>query len=96
MSAAVPGRPAYFVIEARVHDPVGMQPYQAGVAATYEAFGGERLVAGAQPEPLEGALPEGLVVLLRFPSLAQAHAWHASPAYQAILPHRLASAASRA
>ncbi|NDY92034.1 DUF1330 domain-containing protein [Ideonella livida] len=96
MKAAVPLRPAYFVIEAKVTDPQGICPYQAQVEATYQAYGGVRVVAGGAPEPLEGTPPSGVIVILRFPSLAQAHAWHASEPYQAILGHRLASAESRA
>ena len=89
-------RPAYFVIEVRVFDPQGMAPYKAQVEATFVAHGGQRVVAGAVPEILEGSPSEGRVVIVRFPSLAHAHAWHDSPEYQAILGHRLASAHSRA
>lgn len=96
MNAAAVPRPAYFVIEVKITDAQGIRPYQAQVEATYKAFGGERIVVGETPEPLEGEPPTGVIVILRFPSLAQAHAWHASESYQAILGHRLASADSRA
>ncbi|MGY4925793.1 DUF1330 domain-containing protein [Streptomyces sp. 900105755] len=42
-------------------------------------------------ETLEGAPFDG-VLIHRFPSVADARAWHESPAYQAALPHRQAGA----
>lgn len=84
--------PAYFVIDVRIHDPDGMKPYQARVVETFAAFGGERIVAGARAETLEGNGPQGKIVIVRFPSLEAAHAWHESPAYQAIIAHRHAAA----
>lgn len=88
--------PAYFVIDVKIHDPEGIKRYQESVVDTYKPFGGERIVAGGVPEALEGEPPLGRIVILRFPNLEQAHAWHASPAYRAILGHRLASAESHA
>ena len=89
-------QPAYFVIDVKITDPEGMKPYQAKVAETYQPFGGERIVAGGLPETLEGDAPRGRIVIVRFPSLAQARAWHDSAAYQAILGHRLAASESHA
>jgi uncharacterized protein (DUF1330 family) len=89
-------QPAYFVIDVKIHNPEAIKPYQEQVAATYKPFGGEPLVAGGLPLNLEGTAPLGRIVILRFPSLELAHAWHDSPAYQAILGHRLAAAESRA
>lgn len=86
----------YFIIEVDIHDAEGMKPYQAQVDASFRAFGGVRLVAGGAPEVLEGKGPKGKIVIVRFPDMAAAHAWHDSPQYQAILPHRLAAANSRA
>jgi len=88
--------PAYFVIEVDIKNPEGMKPYQTRVEETFQAFGGERIVAGGRVDALEGAAPQGKVVIVQFPDMAAAHAWHDSPAYQAILGHRLAAAESRA
>lgn len=88
--------PVYFVIDVEIHDTEGIRPYQAQVEASFCAFGGVRLVAGGMPEVLEGEGPTGRIVIVRFPDKASAHAWHDSPQYQAILPHRLASATSHA
>ncbi|WP_153112089.1 DUF1330 domain-containing protein [Propionivibrio limicola] len=89
-------KPAYFVIDVKITDPEGMKPYQAKVEETFKAFGGERIVAGGTPETLDGDAPQGRIVIVRFPSLPHAHAWHDSPAYQAIIGHRLAAAESHA
>jgi len=88
--------PAYFVIEVDIKNPEGMKPYQARVEETFQAFGGKRIVAGGRVDALEGAAPQGKVVIVQFPDMAAAHAWHDSPAYQAIQGHRLAAAESRA
>jgi len=88
--------PVYFIIDVKINDPEGMKPYQANVAETFRAFGGERLVAGGKTEALEGAGPQGKIVVVKFPSLEQAHAWHESPAYQAIIGYRHAAAESHA
>lgn len=89
-------KPAYFVIDVQIKDAERIKPYQLTVEATYTAFGGQRIVAAGQVEVLEGDGPRGIVVILQFPSMAQAHAWHESPQYRSILGHRLAAAESHA
>ena len=89
-------KPAYFVIDAQIKDAERIKPYQLAVEKTYTAFGGRRIVAAGQVDVLEGDGPCGIIVILQFPSMAQAHAWHDSPQYQAILGHRLAAAESHA
>jgi uncharacterized protein (DUF1330 family) len=88
--------PACFVIDVKITDPEGIKPYQANVEQTYKPFGGARIVAVGVPEALEGDAPLGRIVVVRFPSLEHAHAWHDSPAYQSILGHRLAATESHA
>lgn len=58
-------------------------------------FGGRFIVRGGNTETLEGAAVTGRVVVVEFPSLAKATAWHESPQYQRILPIRNASSTSR-
>lgn len=53
------------------------------------------LVAYGATEAVEGAAPDG-IVLLEFPSTEAAKAWYNSPAYQAALPHRKNGAEYRA
>lgn len=65
--------------------------YLSQIDATLDAFGGHYLVHGAPIERLEGAWPAGDLIILVFPNRAAAHAWYASPAYQAIKPLRTGS-----
>jgi len=88
--------PAYFVFDARIHDRDAMKPYMQQVEATYQPFGGQLLVRGGLLEIIEGHGPQGQLVILQFPSLEAAHAWHASAEYQSILPYRLTAATSHA
>jgi uncharacterized protein (DUF1330 family) len=89
-------KPAYFIFDAVVHDLEAMQPYMQQVEATYQPFGGQLLVRGGSLEIIEGQGPQGQLVILQFPSLEAAHAWHASAEYQSILPYRLTAATSHA
>lgn len=89
-------QPAYFIFDVTIHDMAGMQPYQAKVAETYPPYGGKLLVLAGKTEVVEGDGPQGLTVILAFPSMAQAHAWHDSPEYQAIIGYRHAAASTRA
>ncbi|MEU1819873.1 DUF1330 domain-containing protein [Streptomyces roseifaciens] len=61
--------------------------YIERIQATLDPFGGRFLVHGAEVHVVEGAWP-GNLVLIAFPDLAQARAWYASPAYQALIPLR--------
>lgn len=88
--------PAYFVIDAKIKDFERIKPYQLAVEKTYVPFGGKRLVVAGNVDVLEGDAPRGVVVIMQFPSMELARAWHDSPEYQAILGHRLAAAESHA
>ncbi|MBL1104119.1 DUF1330 domain-containing protein [Streptomyces sp. 5-8] len=61
--------------------------YMERITATFEPYGGRFLVHGAQLEVKEGSWP-GHVVVISFPSIAEARAWWDSPAYQEIAPLR--------
>jgi uncharacterized protein (DUF1330 family) len=65
----------------------GIIEYLQRIDATLEPHGGRFIVHGAKVEVLEGQWP-GDIVVIAFPDLAAAHAWYASPAYQAILALR--------
>ena len=89
-------KPAYFILEIDIHDPEAMKPYLDKAGATLAPFGCVPLVHGGTVDALEGAAPQGKVVMLRFDSLQQARDWYASPAYRELLPHRLNAASNRA
>ena len=61
--------------------------YMERIQATLDPFSGRFLIHGGQIEVKEGSWP-GALVLIEFPSMAQARAWYASPAYREILPLR--------
>lgn len=79
---------AYIVVSVEVADEEAYAGYSRQVPATLEPFGGRFIVRGSTTASLEGAWPSPRMVILEFPSVEQAKAWHASPAYQAILPIR--------
>ena len=78
-----------------MHDPDAMKPYREGVTATVKQYGGRFLVRGSKIETVEGNAPDGVVAVFEFKSLADAHRWHDSPEYQAIIGARHKAAVSR-
>ena len=87
--------PAYYVAEVKVNDPDAMKPYRESVAATVKQYGGRFIVRGDKIEAVEGNPPDGVVAILEFKSLADAHRWHDSHEYQAIVGVRHKAATSR-
>ncbi|MFF3883809.1 DUF1330 domain-containing protein [Streptomyces sp. NPDC001914] len=61
--------------------------YIERIGATFEPYGGRFLVHAARHEVVEGDWP-GHVVVIGFPSIAEARAWWDSPAYREIAPLR--------
>ncbi len=87
--------PAYVImIRDRMVDPAEFAAYGAKAR---EARGDHKITPLAFYGPhqaLEGPDPDG-VVILQFPSAAEARAWYDSPAYQEALQHRLKGAEYR-
>ena len=82
-----------FVLRDTTHDPAGMEAYskKAWAAATEKL----ELVAGSGSfEVLEGS-PADAVVLLRFPTLADAQEWYDGDAYIEARPLRQAASDCR-
>ena len=80
---------AYMVAQISVKDPEEYQKYLQGFLPIFERYDGELLVtSSAETEVVEGdwALPQ--TVIMRFPSLERARAWHDDPDYQALAVHR--------
>ncbi|NQW12361.1 MAG: DUF1330 domain-containing protein [Alphaproteobacteria bacterium] len=84
----------YIVVQVDVHDQEKFEKYRALVPDTIKKHGGEYLVRGGAFEKLEGADPLGRMVVLRFPSYAQAKAWYDSDDYAG--PKAMRHAASSA
>jgi uncharacterized protein (DUF1330 family) len=79
---------AYVLVDVEVRDPRGYADYTRQVPDTLVPYGGRFIVRGGPFETLEGHWQPQRVVVLEFPSVEQARAWHASPAYQAIISIR--------
>jgi len=85
--------PAYIVATVRISDPERFALYAKGIAGLSERFGGEAVVRGAVSEVIEGAGVVGeRVVVSRYPDVAAAQAYLASPEYQAACAHRAGAA----
>ena len=81
----------YLYAEFEVLDPAEFEKYREKVGAVSAAFGGRYVVRRAEPEVLDGDWPPKRLVIIELDSPAQVRAFYDSPAYQAILPHRLRS-----
>jgi len=72
---------AYVINDMEVTDPALLEEYKKLSPATVAQYGGRFLARGGALEVLEGAWAPKRLVILEFPSLAQAKAWVNSPEY---------------
>ena len=79
---------AYVVGQMTVKNPEKWGQYRSQVLATLLPFGGELVFRGEQVKAFSGDCPHPDIVVIRFPSQQDADAWHASAAYQALIPLR--------
>jgi uncharacterized protein (DUF1330 family) len=86
---------AYVIVDVTVTDPDAYRDYTSAVPGTLDPFEGRFIVRGGAYETLEGDWQPQRIVILEFPSVERATAWHGSPAYQAILPIRQQHADTR-
>jgi uncharacterized protein (DUF1330 family) len=84
--------PAWVIGHVSVTDADKWDRYRHSVPATIAPFGGKVLLRGNVTDLLYGTHSHSDAVVLEFPDLASARAWHASPAYQALIPLRSAAA----
>jgi uncharacterized protein (DUF1330 family) len=84
----------YVIADITITDAVGYDEYRKMVPPTLEKYGGEFVVRGGAFEVLEGDWRPGRLVVIRFPSVEQAKAWHDSPEYRPALERRHATAIS--
>ncbi len=87
--------PGYFIAEVNVADLATMQKYGEKVPDTLAPFNHHYVVRGGKAESLEGDPLKGHIVIIAFDSVAKAHEWYDSPAYQAVKPIRQSAAKSR-
>jgi uncharacterized protein (DUF1330 family) len=73
---------AYVIANVDVTDPTSFAEYRALVPATIEAYGGRYLVRGGAHQVVEGDWQPKRVVVLEFPTLADARRWYDSEEYR--------------
>jgi uncharacterized protein (DUF1330 family) len=72
---------AYVIVDIDVTDPDGYAEYVKIAPATVTQYGGKYIARGGRNETLEGTWRAKRLVILEFPSVAQAKAWLTSPEY---------------
>ena len=74
---------AYCIFEnIEITDPAKLDDYKQRVGPVVERFVGRYVVLGGQVAPMEGDWRPGFLVMIEFPSLAQAEQWYHSPDYE--------------
>lgn len=85
--------PAYVIGQPDIHDPAAYQAYLDGFMPSFQRHGGEFLATSrAETEVLEGGWALPRTVIMRFPSVEAAKAWHEDPEYRDLtkIRHRTA------
>jgi uncharacterized protein (DUF1330 family) len=94
-AANAPTAKGYVVGEIDVTDAEGYKAYAAQTPPILAKYGGVYLARGGQAAQVEGAPPRSRVVIVEFPSYAQAKAFEDSPEYRAVAQIRHKAATSR-
>jgi uncharacterized protein (DUF1330 family) len=81
LSARRAAMPAYVVAEVKVTDPAKYESYKQLAPPAVAKYGGRYIARGGKTVTLEGDWKPERLVLLEFPSLAQAEAFYNSPEY---------------
>lgn len=79
---------AYVIAEIEVVDPAAYEEYRKQVPAVVAKFGGKFIVRGGKVEPREGGWAPKRIVVVEFPSMAQAQKWYDSPEYAPLIQLR--------
>ena len=83
---------AYVVGQMTIKNQDKWIQYRSQVLATLTPWDGVLVFRGQQIKALAGQCTHPEIVVVRFPSLEKADAWHASAAYQALIPLRCEAA----
>ena len=83
---------AWLIGHITVKDATKWAEYRSRVPATLAPFGAELVFRGTLAQVLCGEHDHTDVVVAGFPDRAALDAWHASPAYQALIPLRTEAA----
>jgi uncharacterized protein (DUF1330 family) len=77
--------PAFVISNIEVTDPAGYQKYGEAAAAVVATYHGKILARGGKAAVFDGRAPQRVVVI-EFPSLADAERWRSSPEFQKLKP----------
>lgn len=83
---------AYILVDIKVTDPARYEEYKRLAQSAVEARGGRYLVRGGETVVLEGRWQPNRIVVLEFPTMAQARAFHDSVEYRAARGKRTGAA----
>ena len=79
---------AYVIAEIDVVDPAAYEDYRKQVLAVVTKYGGKFLVRGGTVESKEGGWVPKRIVVLEFPTMAQAQKFYDSPEYTPLIKLR--------
>ena len=79
---------AYVIAEIEVTDPAAYEDYRKQVPGVVEKYKGKFIVRGGRIEPKEGGWTPKRIVVVEFPTLAQAQKWYDSPEYAPLIKLR--------
>jgi uncharacterized protein (DUF1330 family) len=79
---------AYVIAEIEVTDPAAYEDYRKQVLAVVTKYNGKFLVRGGKVETREGGWAPKRIVVVEFPSMAQAQKWYDSPDYAPLIKLR--------
>jgi uncharacterized protein (DUF1330 family) len=71
----------YVIVDIKVNEPVEYAEYKKLAGPTVGAYGGRYVVRGGAAEVLEGEWVPNRLVILEFPTAAQAKIWWGSAEY---------------
>ena len=86
---------AYLVLDLTIHDFAGFRPYIAAIPAFIAKHGGRYIVQGEVPTVKEGDWSPERLVILEFPTRADAEAFLADPETQPLFEIRHRATLSR-
>ena len=85
-------KPAYILVDTKITDSFAYEDYKAAAKPIAEHYGGVYLTRGGKMDIMQTELWDpARIVLIKFPSMAAAHAFLNSPEYAPIKSIRLAS-----
>ena len=79
---------AYVIAEIEVTDPAAYEDYRRQVPAVVQKYQGKFIVRGGKIDPKEGGWTPQRIVVVEFPSMAQAQKWYDSPEYAPLIKLR--------